>query len=810
MNNFNSIRHRVKVTLNAERTEDEVLAELTYLKNRVDLTHHLVAQLNKKLEGFVKDYGKGTEEKKLKKMPEEVVSVVMRQHGSHLQREFPERSILGDVVTKCGETQHEMAQFQTNYESRLEQNVLSPLQNMLEEEFEMIQKNMLELKNLAMKVDMAKSRYKDSYDKLQKFSKSGLSDAEKERSLKDKLRKDEDDVEIATHNLEQFKDSVATNLLNFVNKESQTSEKLVDLLVIQRDYHYSCYRQVDELLPILRDGMKNYAHKVVYGTSLEEHLRVTKREIAVVLEECASVMTEIGLEEEGLLRIPGSNSKIKRIIAALNYPGEVDWDYFATDIHSIGGALKQYFRDLPECLLTDRFYDAWLDVAQKLQGQTSEGSELDLSLITDLLYQLPKCNFVNLRYLIKFLAEMAKCSEASKMTPTNLAIVMGGNVLWRHGQDAFVLRTTPLKNLLVEVMIGHCEELFPDFQFAPKRLLKQEVVLDHSYQVGPSLLAASSSFYSSASNNSLNSLGASNDRETSPAIAHNQISQSPDGSASAFVPGHRRNESGDANHHPPKPTDGLLQKLTTPTPRKSFKQRPAPSPAPPVEQRSSTLPRPRSETPPDMLRPVPAPPVNRPPSGPPPGPPHPQPAGHPPVVMRPTPAPRDFSRPPSGPPSFSPPDLLPAKPTVRVSPPAQEVAGAAAAPVADASAITFELVNGAEFIAEPDAPPIHPPPSKAGSASKSEKPPVSRNKPSLTEEKPVIPPPPDNHHAGGEAARPPRPQSKPPLPASAAAPNNNNNGSGRPPPRPVGGPPPPPHPPPSNRTSEPDDVFTHL
>ena len=52
-----------------------------------------------------------------------------------------------------------MAQFQANYESRLEQSVLSPLQTLLEDDFEAIQKNMLDLKNLATRVDMAKSRF---------------------------------------------------------------------------------------------------------------------------------------------------------------------------------------------------------------------------------------------------------------------------------------------------------------------------------------------------------------------------------------------------------------------------------------------------------------------------------------------------------------------------------------------------------------------------------------------------------------------------------------------------------------------------
>merc|ERR1719209_2115385 len=146
-------------------------------------------------------------------------------------------------------------------------------------------------------------------------------------------------------------------------------------------------------------------------------------------------------------------------------------------------------------------FDAWLDVAQKLQSQISEGAELDLTLVTNLLFQLPKCNFINLRYLIKFLAEMGKCSEYSKMTPTNLAIVMGGNLLWAEGQEGFVLRHTPLKNLLVEVLIAQCDVFFPDFKLNTKRLLKQE---DDAYP-GCSGLASAASLAPSSSVNSLNS-----------------------------------------------------------------------------------------------------------------------------------------------------------------------------------------------------------------------------------------------------------------------------------------------------------------
>lgn len=34
------------------------------------------------------------------------------------------------------------------------------------------------------------------------------------------------------------------------------------------------------------------------------------------------------------------------------------------------------------------------------------------------------------RYLVKFLSKLAHDSEANKMTPSNIAIVLGPNLLW--------------------------------------------------------------------------------------------------------------------------------------------------------------------------------------------------------------------------------------------------------------------------------------------------------------------------------------------------------------------------------------------
>ena len=49
--------------------------------------------------------------------------------------------------------------------------------------------------------------------------------------------------------------------------------------------------------------------------------------------------------------------------------------------------------------------------------------------------KLPKTNFTNVRYLIKFLAKLAEKSDINKMTPSNIAIVFGPNLLWSENGD---------------------------------------------------------------------------------------------------------------------------------------------------------------------------------------------------------------------------------------------------------------------------------------------------------------------------------------------------------------------------------------
>ena len=46
--------------------------------------------------------------------------------------------------------------------------------------------------------------------------------------------------------------------------------------------------------------------------------------------------------------------------------------------------------------------------------------------------------FKSYRYLVKFLAKLSEYQDANKMTPGNMAIVLGPNLLWTHTEPYVV------------------------------------------------------------------------------------------------------------------------------------------------------------------------------------------------------------------------------------------------------------------------------------------------------------------------------------------------------------------------------------
>lgn len=99
------------------------------------------------------------------------------------------------------------------------------------------------------------------------------------------------------------------------------------------------------------------------------------------------------------------------------------------DVHVIASVLKAYLRSLPEPLLTYRFYSEFMNIAQITNDQQRKAA------ILNIINQLPKSNYNNLKYLMKFLSKLSEKSQQNKMSTQNIAIVMSPNLLWPQNEN---------------------------------------------------------------------------------------------------------------------------------------------------------------------------------------------------------------------------------------------------------------------------------------------------------------------------------------------------------------------------------------
>lgn len=150
---------------------------------------------------------------------------------------------------------------------------------------------------------------------------------------------------------------------------------------------------------------------------------------------------------------PPAGSKLRRFRSAIDaniiqppFPAEYQ------DVHVIAGVLKSYLRDLPEPLLTFGLYEDFVDAT------TRPTEDQRKKAILNAVNQLPTANYLNLRYLTKFLAELADRSAQNKMTTQNIAIVMSPNLLWQtESNDTDYMQkvnSSTAVNKLVELLVA--------------------------------------------------------------------------------------------------------------------------------------------------------------------------------------------------------------------------------------------------------------------------------------------------------------------------------------------------------------------
>ncbi|KAJ7397393.1 SH3 domain-binding protein 1 [Pitangus sulphuratus] len=378
-----------------------------------------------------------------KKLPLTALAQNMQEGSVQLSDE----TLLGKMLDTCGDAENKLAMELSQHEVQIEREVLDPLCLLTETEIPNIQKQRKQLAKLVLDWDSARGRYNQAH-------KTSGTNFQVHPSKIESLKEEMDE---AGNKVEQCKDQLAADMYSFVSKEGEYARCFVMLLEAQADYHRKALAVIEKVLPEIQAHQDKWTEKPAFGTPLEEHLKRSGREIAVPIEACVMMLLETGMREEGLFRIAAGASKLKKLKAALDCSTS-QLDEFYSDPHAVAGALKSYLRELPEPLMTYSLYEEWTQAAS-IQDQDKKLQEL-----WRICNRLPEHYRVNFRYLIKFLAKLAQNSDVNKMTPSNIAIVLGPNLLWakNEGSLAEMAAATSVHVVaVIEPIIQHADWFFP-------------------------------------------------------------------------------------------------------------------------------------------------------------------------------------------------------------------------------------------------------------------------------------------------------------------------------------------------------------
>jgi len=148
-----------------------------------------------------------------------------------------------------------------------------------------------------------------------------------------------------------------------------------------------------------------------------------------------------GTKTEGIFRVPAFAEEVKSIKEKFD-DGNYDVIYKSANVHTPCALMKLWFRELPEPLVPDKFYETATETPEKA---------------TEIFAQLPASNQKIVTYLISFMHQLLSPDivEVTKMSKDNLAMVFAPSVLRCPYSDARALSAADKEKSFVLKLIDN-------------------------------------------------------------------------------------------------------------------------------------------------------------------------------------------------------------------------------------------------------------------------------------------------------------------------------------------------------------------
>uniref|UniRef100_A0A0B7A370 SLIT-ROBO Rho GTPase-activating protein 1 n=1 Tax=Arion vulgaris TaxID=1028688 RepID=A0A0B7A370_9EUPU len=194
----------------------------------------------------------------------------------------------------------------------------------------------------------------------------------------------------------------------------------------------------------------------LFSGSLEEYIEATSQEIPLIIKSCIRVINLYGLHHQGVFRVSGAQVEINQFKSVFESGEDALADVVdASDINSVAGVLKLYFRELREPLFPLHLFDALVECTREKEMSKR------VERIKDLLSGVNRPIWIVMRYLFAFLNHLTEYSDENMMDPYNLAICFGPTLLpIPPDRDQVTFQSSV--NEIIKIIIVHQEEIFPN------------------------------------------------------------------------------------------------------------------------------------------------------------------------------------------------------------------------------------------------------------------------------------------------------------------------------------------------------------
>ncbi|GLD69035.1 rho GTPase-activating protein 15-like protein [Lates japonicus] len=211
---------------------------------------------------------------------------------------------------------------------------------------------------------------------------------------------------------------------------------------------------------IRRPSMKTLQEKGlikdrVFGCHLSTLCEREGTTVPKFVKICLDAVDKRGLQVDGIYRVSGNLATIQKLRFIVDQEEELDLDHSQwEDIHVITGALKMFFRELPEPLFPFRFFQPLVE-AVKIKETKHK-----IQAVKKLIQDLPKPNHDTMKLLFSHLHRVLNYSRKNLMSTQGIGIVFGPTLMWPELDAGNMAVNMVYQNQIVEFILIESQEIF--------------------------------------------------------------------------------------------------------------------------------------------------------------------------------------------------------------------------------------------------------------------------------------------------------------------------------------------------------------